>query len=226
MIEFDEWTEHWNVDCKFWCEMCWFLFCFLLTWSTRLRLWSQLMWCCTTTRSFVRTVHTWTYWAGRVNNFARTLNHRIEIASGWSRTRSTTAKCKWDLTTIKTLAKWIKMIKGISCYLDMGLVLKKILIFIVFFLVFLVTVEVILSNQIPNQRLLVVAYWLSWWMQPHIFDWYSTFGFNESRCWLTTSHCDCGPFGRETNKQNHEQITIKRFSQNILVFCCLFFLLF
>lgn len=133
MIEFDEWTEHWNVDCKFWCEMCWFLFCFLLTWSTRLRLWSQLMWCCTTTRSFVRTVHTWTYWAGRVNNFARTLNHRIEIASGWSRTRSTTAKCKWDLTTIKTLAKWIKMIKGISCYLDMGLVLKKILIFIVFF---------------------------------------------------------------------------------------------
>lgn len=70
-------------------------FCFVIwTWSTWLRLWSELMWCCTTTYwSFVRTVHTWTNWAGRIDNFARAF--RNWIASCWSRTWSTTATFEW-----------------------------------------------------------------------------------------------------------------------------------
>lgn len=69
--------------------------CFVIwTWSTWLRLWSELMWCGTTTYwSFVRTVHTWTNWAGRIDNFARAF--RNWVASGWSRTWSTTATFKW-----------------------------------------------------------------------------------------------------------------------------------
>lgn len=50
-------------------------------------------------------------------------------------------------------------------------------------------------------------------MQPHIFDWYVASTLNESRCWLATSHCNCGHTEIEIDKERerereHEQLYI------------------
>lgn len=44
------------------------------------------------------------------------------------------------------------------------------------------------SIKIPNKRLLIMC-WMCCCMKPHVFDRYSTFGFNEARRRLTASHC-------------------------------------
>lgn len=57
--------------------------------------------------------------------------------------------------------------------------------------------------QIPYQRLLIIRNWClrCRMTKPHIFNWYTTFSFNKTRCRLTPSHCNW-------NEKQHQYTSI------------------